>query len=72
MRERTENIIMENLILKNQRNLGGKYVAKKSFADMEIVGAADTPQAAHESARKMGVEEPVIFYVPQKGMVHIY
>lgn len=62
---------MDSLILKNHRNFSGKYVAKRSFADVDVVSAADTPQAAHEDARKKGVEEPVIFYVPQEGMVHI-
>jgi hypothetical protein len=63
---------LESIILKNHKNFSGKYVAKRSFADVEVISAADTPQAVHEEAMKMGVKEPVIFYVPQEGMVHIY
>lgn len=64
--------MLESIFLKNHKDFAGKYVAKKSFADVDVISAADTPKAAHEEAMKMGVKEPVIFYVPQEGMVHIY
>jgi hypothetical protein len=63
---------MEQLLLENHKNFGGKYVAKKSFSDVEVISAADTPQAVHAEAKEKGIDDPVIFFVPKEGMVHIY
>ena len=48
------------------------YVATRSFKDKKVITAGKDMVAVHREAQKKGVEEPVVFYVPQKGMVYIY
>lgn len=60
------------IALVNTHEFDGRYVAMKSFDDRTIVGAGDDPEAAIKDARSKGHEDPVIVYVPEKDMVHIY
>ena len=61
-----------NVLLNHSEQYDGKYVAKKSFQDKEVVCFGDNPKDVFESANEKGISDPVVFYVPKKGMVHIY
>lgn len=58
--------------LLNGTQYNGKYVAMKNFDDHTVVGDGDTPQEAHEKAVKNGCVDPVMTFIPTKGMVQIY
>lgn len=62
---------MKHTLLKS-RKYGGKYVALKDFANKTVVGCGGNPQEAYKKAVKRGYKDPVILFVPVKGMVHIY
>ncbi len=59
-------------VLVNSDKYYGQYVAIKSAEDNTIVGAGDTPTKALEEARKKGIHDPFLLYVPDKDVVHIY
>lgn len=59
-------------LVKDGERYGGKYVATKSFADKKVVSHGDDPVMVYNDAKKKGHEDPVVFYVPPKGMVQIY
>lgn len=44
----------------------------KSFEDHTVVGTGDDPEAALQDARAHGHENPVLLYIPEKEVVHIY
>lgn len=56
----------------NNGNFSGKYVAIKSFKDHAIIGDGSTPQEALKKAEEGGYKNPVITFVPVKGMAQIY
>lgn len=58
--------------LLNSAQYNGRYVAMKSFSDHAVVGDGETPQEAHEKAVKNGYMDPVMTFIPTKGMVQIY
>ena len=62
---------MIKTLLKNN-DFDGKYVAMKDFSDNTVIADGITPQEAYEKARKKGHENPVVTFVPIKGMVQIY
>ena len=59
-------------IMVNTDKYNGRYVAMKSFDDYTIVGVGDDPEAALKDAKSKGCKEPVLLYVPEKELVHIY
>jgi len=58
------------LVTTNEYN--GRYVAMKSFEDHTVVGVGDDPETAIQAALTKGYKEPVLLYIPEKEMVHIY
>lgn len=64
---------MKNQVLiKDAEKYRGKYVAKKSFQHKSVISVGDDPVTVHGKAKEKGVDEPVIFYVPEKESIHIY
>lgn len=59
-------------ILVNTSEFNGRYVAVKSFDDNTIVGVGDNPEIALKEAEKKGFKDPVLVYVPEENIVHIY
>ena len=59
-------------VLVNTNEYDGRYVAMKSFDDHTIVGVGDDPEAALNDAISKGYKNPVLLYVPEKEVVHIY
>lgn len=62
---------MEKLLVTTEE-FNGRYVAMKSFDDNTIVGVGDEPEKALKEAESKGCKNPVLLYVPEKDIVHIY
>ncbi|MBU2623723.1 MAG: hypothetical protein KKD92_15550 [Proteobacteria bacterium] len=63
---------MNRVLLKDGEKYGGQYVATRSFKDRKVVSYGREPSKVFNEAKEKGVKEPVVFYVPKKGMVQIY
>lgn len=64
---------MENFtLLKDGEKYGGKYVATESFSSQRIISTGSDAKIVRKEAQDRGYEHPVVFYVPQKGAIHIY
>jgi hypothetical protein len=50
----------------------GNYIATVSFESKKIVASGTDILKVYNDARKQGVNEPVISYVPKKGTICIY
>lgn len=59
-------------LISNGEKYGGQYVATKSFASKEVICHGKELQKVYDDAKKQGIEEPVVFYVPGKDVVQIY
>lgn len=59
-------------ILVTTDEFNGRYVAMKSFEDNAIVGVGDDPEKALKEAEAKGFKNPVLLYIPEKELVHIY
>ena len=59
-------------VLVNSNKYNGQYVAMVSAEDNTIVGSGNTPEEAINEARKEGIQNPFLLYVPDKDLVHIY
>lgn len=58
--------------LLKSNDFNGRYVAMKDFSDYTVIADGATPQEAYEKASKKGCKNPVVTFVPTKGMVQIY
>ncbi len=58
-------------LVKDPKKYSGKYVATKTFRDKRVISSGSDPVKVFNDAKKQGVEEPVIFYVPKKDMAYI-
>lgn len=64
---------MDTVILVNNiEKYSGKYVATRSFVDKNVVSFGDDPVKVYNETKKLGADDPVVFYVPEIDMVHIY
>ena len=63
---------MNNILLADGEKYCGNYVATRSFSDRQVINYGKDLVKVHEDAQKSGVPHPVVFYVPEKNMVHIY
>ena len=59
-------------VLVDTDEYNGLYVAMKSFDDHTIIGAGHDPHKALKDAEKKGVKDPVILYIPEEDVIHIY
>jgi hypothetical protein len=50
----------------------GKYVALASFNNRKIVTYGENPCRVLKKARSKGIENPVIFFVPDPNITYIY
>ncbi|HBR17112.1 MAG: hypothetical protein A3G39_04230 [Deltaproteobacteria bacterium RIFCSPLOWO2_12_FULL_43_16] len=64
---------METCVLVNDiEKYGGKYVATRSFTNSDVVASGDDMVKVYNEAKDKGIDDPVVFYVPEKDMVYIY
>ena len=59
-------------ILVTADEFNGRYVAMKSVDDNTIVGVGDDPENALREAEEKGFRNPILLYIPEKDLVHIY
>ena len=59
-------------ILVTTDEFNGRYVAMKSVDDNTIVGVGEDPEKALRDAERKGFKDPVLLYIPEKDLVHIY
>lgn len=59
-------------VLVTTEEFNGRYVALKNFDDNTIVGAGDDPDMALKDAAANGCKNPVLLFIPEKDIVHIY
>ena len=50
----------------------GKYVATRSFLSKKVEASGANAEKVYNKAIKNGIKNPVVFFVPEKDMVHIY
>lgn len=59
-------------ILVTTDEFNGRYAAMKSVDDNTIVGVGEDPEKALKDAEARGFKNPVLVYIPEKELVHIY
>lgn len=59
-------------VLVTTEEFNGRYVAMKDVDDNTIVGVGDDPEKALNDAVKKGFRNPVLLYIPERDIVHIY
>ncbi|MFQ5442694.1 MAG: DUF5678 domain-containing protein, partial [Thermodesulfobacteriota bacterium] len=57
--------MIPNVLINNPELYDGKYVATRSFLDKDVVCFGDDPVEVYNRAMETGVEDPVVFYVPE-------
>jgi len=62
---------MERILVATDE-FNGRYVAMKSVDDNTVVGFGDDPEKALRDAEAKGFKDPVLLYIPEKDLVHIY
>lgn len=63
---------MGSQVLVADKKYEGQFVALESFSTHRVVASGDNPSTVVEEARKKGVKTPVLLFVPQKDLTHIY
>ena len=59
-------------LVANSERYSGNYVAKRSFKDKRVVSFGPDPVQVYEEAKQKGVRDPVVFFLPEKGVTQIY
>jgi len=59
-------------ILVTTDEFNGRYVAMKSVDENTIVGVGEDPGKALKDAESKGFKDPVLLYITEKDLVHIY
>jgi hypothetical protein len=60
------------MLVNNCDRYNGQYVAVKSFSERDVICYGLEPMEVLNKAKQTGVKEPVLIYIPEKGMVHVY
>ncbi len=61
-----------NSLVRNARKYEGEYVTTCSFNDNKVISHGIDPVKVVEEAKRKGIENPVIIFVPEKNMAHAY
>jgi len=61
-----------NILLNDGGRYGGKYVALRSFLEKDVISSGNNAAEVYRDAQEQGAEDPVLFYVPAQGTIHIY
>lgn len=60
------------VLVNNCEQYSGQYVATKSFLDKDVIAHGSNPSKVLQAAKKLGIKLPVVFYIPENDVVHIY
>ena len=64
---------MEPMILvEDGEKYCGEYVVTSSFRGKKVITHGEDPVKVYNTAKIKGIKEPVLIYIPQKDMIHIY
>jgi hypothetical protein len=61
-----------DILITNGAKYQGKYVATRSFKNKKVLCAGKDPLKVFNRAKKQGASNPVVTFIPQKGIIHIY
>ncbi len=59
-------------LIKDGEKYGGNYVATRSFKDRSVVSYGTDPIKVFDEAKKKGVKDPVVIYVPKRGKLQFF
>jgi len=59
-------------LINNSEKYYGKYVGLKSFQEKDVISFNDDPKIVSDELKEMGIDCPVIFYVPKKDEIFIF
>ncbi|MBF0566065.1 MAG: hypothetical protein HQK89_12570 [Nitrospirae bacterium] len=63
---------MEPIVLINDGSkYAGKYVAIRGFGEKDVVASGNTPDDVYQITDKAGINNPIVFYVPEKDTIQI-
>ena len=62
----------KHILVNNSRKYSGRYVATASFSDTKVLYSGDDPADVLNQAKKSGVDDPVVFYVPREDLTQSY
>jgi hypothetical protein len=60
------------LLLLNSEKYLGQYVALDSYKNRVVVCSGSDPALVFNRAKDKGIKDPIVFFVPEREMVHIY
>ena len=61
-----------NIVINNSSQYQGKYVATRSFKNKKVICSGKDPLKVYNKAIKIGASNPVVTFIPKKGMIFIY
>lgn len=61
-----------NVLVNDAEKYSGQYVATRSFTDKAVVASGKDPLKLIAEVKDLGVEDPVVFFVPKEDVVQIY
>ena len=50
----------------------GKYVALRSFLDRSVIASGNDPKIVMAQAHEQGINNPVLFFVPEQDATFVY
>ncbi len=62
----------QHVLINDSETYSGQYVATKSFVDKEVICHGDDPVKVSTEAKEKGIDDPVVFYIPQRDVIQIY
>jgi hypothetical protein len=65
------NKAMKNALIKDEK-FNGRFVALKDFNEKSVIVDGKTPSEVLEKSKQKGYSDPVILFVPVRGMAQIY
>lgn len=61
-----------NVLVKDVEKYSGLFVATLSFTSKDVISSGKDVNSVLEDAKQKGANDPVVFFVPERDMVHIY
>ncbi|MGD0283708.1 MAG: DUF5678 domain-containing protein [Dissulfurispiraceae bacterium] len=62
----------DNVMVRDVEKYSGLFVATLSFTSKDVISSGKDAMSVLEDAKKKGADDPVVFYIPERDMVHIY
>ncbi len=62
----------DNVMVRDVEKYSGLFVATRSFTSKDVISSGKDVMSVLEDAKKKGADDPVVFFIPERDMVHIY